>query len=719
MKSGGRRTTAHLLQGLIETTDCYAYEILNRLGISRDAVFSCVKCEKSLCNYASVSEEYLSVEKEAEKIALQAGYISLGTQHMLLALVKNRLSKGAKILAENGVTYELLAPIVTSMNSNSVGKEFSHKKPNETSLEKLLKQVSDTESDGVLIDMSSCVQTSDLVGREKEIASLIEVLSMKNKSNAILLGTAGVGKSTLVEGLNAKIMRGEVPYSLKNKKLYSLDLGALIAGTKFRGEYEERIKKLIEKIKGSIVFIDEIHLLTTLGGVEQGATLINLLKPYLARGEISVIGATTREEYAKTIEKDSAFARRFRIIDVEEPNKEKSLEILKKIKGDFEAHHGIIIEEEALTASVELSAKYVKDRAFPDKAIDLIDEGASRACLRKEEVLNEEIIREILAEKTKNPLILRKNIAFNEDVEQKLKSRIVGQDEAIDRVLSVLNRARTGLNGVARPMGSFLFIGESGVGKTALAKAIAEVVFGSEKKLIRIDMGEYKDKGSVSGLIGTTAGYIGYGEEGVLTGGVRKEPYSVVLFDEIEKAHCEVLDVLLSLLDEARLTDGMGRMVDFSATIIVMTSNVTIGENKGGARIGFSTCDNQEKQPIKDCEIRKNLNKYFREEFVNRIDEVVLFNDLSEKALNMIVEKEFSALTERLKEISINPLFTNELKSFIIEAGKGKRGGAREIKRLVRTHVENALCSEILSGRLTNGDDVTIDFREEIQLYIN
>ena len=666
-----------------------------------------------------MSEEYLSVEKDGENIALSSGYDKLYTQHVLLALVKNKLTKGARILIGKGITYELLAPIVASMDCNNVGKDFIRKKESETNLEKLIKAVSDVEVDGILTEVCDANAQINLVGREKEISSLIEVLSMKNKSNAILLGSAGVGKSVLVEGLYKKIIDGEVPYSIKGKKLFLLDLGALIAGTKFRGEYEDRIKKIIEKIKGNIVFIDEIHLLTSLGGSEQGATLVNLLKPPLARGEISVIGATTQEEYAVSIEKDGALMRRFRVIDVTEPSKEKTLEILKTIKSDYEAHHGVFISNDALVASVELSEKYIKNRAFPDKAIDLIDEGASRASLRRKEVLDEDVIREIVSEKVKNPLIIRKNELLGKDINGELKARVIGQDRAIDRVSSVVNRARSGLNNVARPMGSFLFIGESGVGKTHLAKALAEVVFGGGKRLVRIDMGEYKDRSSVSGLIGTTAGYIGYGEEGALTGGVRKEPYSVVLFDEIEKAHGEVLDVLLEILDDARLTDGTGRVVDFSGTIIVMTSNVKVQEDARHRQVGFSDCNEQERVRLTDEEIRKKLNNYFRQELVNRIDEVILFDNLSEKALNLIVDKEFNELTERLQKICINPLFTNEIKSFIIELGKGKRGGARELKRLIRTHVENALCREISEGRLTNGDDVTIDFRDGIQLYIN
>ena len=620
-----------------------------------------------------------------------------------------------------------------------------------------------------------------MIGRKKEIDKIIQVLSRRTKNNPVLIGEPGVGKSAVVEGLAQAIVNNQVPELLKGKVVFSLDLASMVAGSKYRGDFEERLKNAINSIKENgniILFIDEIHNLVGAGSTSDGnMDAANILKPMLARGELQTIGATTLEEYRKYIEKDAALERRFTPVQVEEPSVEDTVEILRGLRDKYEAHHKVVITDEAIIAAATLSDRYITDRYLPDKAIDLIDEAASRARLDSynspQEIKElEEKLKRLNAEKTKaargenytqaqklvdeinavQTKIKSLNSEWKEGVhatapqigsddiarivsswtgvpvvrlteqesekllhlEDNLHKRIIGQDEAVSAVARAIRRARAGLNEANKPIGSFIFVGPTGVGKTDLAKALAEAMFGDEKLMIRLDMSEFMEKHTVSKLIGAPPGYVGYDDNagGQLTERVRRKPYSVVLFDEIEKAHPDVFNVLLQILDDGRLTDSKGRVVNFKNTIIILTSNVGAGQIKKMTGLGFASSDADDGYDDMKENIMDALRQSFKPEFLNRLDDIIIFRKLTKEETGLICRKIIEGLRARLRERNIGFELTPAAMDKLIDEGYSDEYGARPLKRVVQKRIEDRLSDEILAGRVLGGEKVTVDVKD-------
>ena len=619
-----------------------------------------------------------------------------------------------------------------------------------------------------------------VIGRQKEIERVIQILSRRTKNNPCLIGEPGVGKTAIAEGLALKIVSGEVPELLKDKKIYSLDLTGMVAGTKYRGDFEERIKKVIDEVKNAkdvILFIDEVHTLIGAGSAEGAADAANILKPSLARGELQIIGATTIEEYRKHIEKDAALERRFQPVMVDEPSQEEAIEILKGIKDKYEAHHKVKITDEAIESAVKLSTRYIGDRYLPDKAIDLIDEAASRVRLRsytapsdlkeledKKKSVEAEKLSAVNAQEFERAAALRdeerkldKEIKDKKEnwhdmagkshdevtpadiadivsswtgvpvtqlsteesdrllhMEDELHRRIVGQDEAVEAVSRAIRRGRVGLKDPKKPIGSFIFLGPTGVGKTELCKALAAAMFGDENAMIRLDMSEYMEKHTVSRLIGSPPGYVGYDEGGQLTEKVRRKPYSVVLFDEIEKAHPDVFNMLLQILDDGVLTDGQGRRVDFKNCIIIMTSNVgakliSQKQKAFGFAAGAKELEQNEKE-IKDA-VMGELRNTFRPEFLNRVDDIIVFQRLTKENIKEIASRLLAVLQKRVEDMGIEVTFSDEAVSKIADAGFDDVYGARPLKRAIQSRIEDALSEEMLKGNVKKGGKYICDVK--------
>ncbi|SHE45586.1 ATP-dependent Clp protease ATP-binding subunit [Clostridium fallax] len=617
-----------------------------------------------------------------------------------------------------------------------------------------------------------------VVGRDNEIERVLEILCRKIKNNPCLIGEPGVGKTAIIEGIAKKIVEGKVPKILKNKRIFSLSLTSIIAGAKYRGEFEERLKKIIDEISKEediILFIDEIHTIIGAGGAEGAIDASNILKPFLARGEIQCIGATTIDEYAKYIEKDSAFARRFQSVFIEEPNNDDTLKILKGIRRKYEIYHGVKITDKALTAAIELSDRYIQNRYMPDKAIDLIDEASAKVKInnlnllvnfkelkknlkinRREHIyldklrninirdfkkyklyyakekdvknytniVGEEEIASVVSKLTKIPLqkINEKESIKLLKLENLLYKRVIGQTKAIESISRAVRRGRVGLKDPKRPIGSFIFVGPTGVGKTELSKALAEIMFGDEKNIIRLDMSEYMESNSLSRLIGSSPGYVGYEEGGCLTDAVRKNPYSVVLFDEIEKANKDIFNILLQILDDGILTDGKGKSVDFKNTIIIMTSNIGAHSIKSLNKVGFSLNseegDNNNFKDIEEDTI-KEVNRFFRPEFLNRIDDIIVFNPLKEEELIKIMEIMLSTISKRLKEKEIFIEFTEESKRFLVSKDDNLDYGARPLRKIITRYIEDKLSEEILRGNIKRGDSIKAIIQNKNLLFIN
>ena len=622
-----------------------------------------------------------------------------------------------------------------------------------------------------------------VIGREEEVNRVSEILSRRKKNNPVLLGEAGVGKTAIVEGLAIKIVENDVPSNLKDKRIVSLDITTMIAGTKYRGEFEERMTKLLQELEGNnnvILFIDELHMIVGAGGGENALEASNILKPALARGVIQCIGATTLDEYRQHIEKDKALDRRFQKVSVEAPSAEETLEILKKSKGSYEKHHGVRFTDEALELAVKMADRYITDRFFPDKAFDVLDEAGAKTNIAKRKSEDNEIpegimnMRKLLmltitekqtcmskndhvevnihtdnerklmflieeemkawkAEKSQNaPLVTADDISavvsrmtgipvsrVAEDESQKLlnmeaelKREVIGQDEAIEKICRSVRRARVGLKDPKRPIGSFLFMGSTGVGKTELTKALARLMFDSEDALIRIDMSEYMEKHSVSKLAGAPPGYVGYSEGGQLTEKVRRKPFSIVLFDEVEKAHPEVFNMLLQVLDDGHMTDGLGRKVDFKNTIIIMTSNVGVREVRvgGGGRIGFSEDPIETQYQTMKISIEESMRAIFSPEFLNRIDEHIVFRQLEKTEMHRIIDIQVESLVKRLQGLEIALELTSDAKDFLVEVGSDVKNGARPLKRAIQRFVEDTLAEEILKGTIKKSSKVVVDF---------
>ena len=714
--SGSSIDSLHILMALACTERCYAYEILSRLGFTEEIAKSyLIKVFGNPQTPALPGPIYNKILEYASVVAENSGYEKTDTQHLLLSLSFHKSSLGGKVLARHGIDYSAILSIVNGMTYNRIGKSShdSIKSEKKDGIKVSEQEKTDTEpiinENGT--DLTAKAEQGELnpvFGREKEIGRLIQILSRKFKNNPVVVGEPGVGKTAVIEGLAQKIVKGEVPDFLKGKRIFSLNVNSLVSGTRYRGELEEKIKNILSFLqgKGIILFIDELHTIVNAGGSDGGMNLANILKPVLTDGRFSTIGATTISEYRKFIERDSALERRFMVVNVEEPTVAASLSILKGLKDTFERHHSVIITDEALSSAVELSARFVSDRFLPDKAIDIIDEACSK---KRNETLSELMpelkasdIKEIIVEMTGIPL---QNLTEDESVrlmniEKALSEKVIGQKEAATAIAKTIRRSRSGLKDPSRPVGSFIFLGPTGVGKTETAKALSEFLFGDEKSLIRIDMSEYGEKNSTSRLIGAPPGYVGYEEGGLLTEAVRRKPYSVILLDEMEKAHPEVFDVLLQVLDDGRLTDGKGRTVDFKNTIIIMTSNIGGAEVQGKTSVGFVRNDKSAEE--REARIEA-LKKAMRPEFINRVDNIIVFNKLTKDNIVEIANIFIERIKDVLKsERNIELIVDEETKVYLANIAYNDEYGARPLKRVVETYLEDRLSEEIIRNNLKN-----------------
>ena len=780
--------TEHILVGLLKEQEGTAGKILEEFGVDPEKLETLITqliapsgvlvAEKSACYSPRAQKIKEQAVKEAEKQKEEQA----GTEHLLLAMLRETDCVGTRLLYTMGVNIQKLYSTVLSaaeIDSNSTLEELQmqkKQKENKNSTTPTLDQYSRD-----LTAMAADGKLDPVVGREKEIARLIQILSRRTKNNPCLVGEPGVGKTAIVEGLAQRIISGMVPDSVKNKRVVVLDLSGMVAGSKYRGEFEERIRNVINEVRsnqGILLFIDELHTIIGAGGAEGALDASNILKPSLSRGEIQLIGATTLEEYRKYIEKDAALERRFQPVTVEEPSEEETLEILKGLRPYYEQHHGVAIEDSALEAAVKMSVRYINDRFLPDKAIDIIDEAASKVRLggyhvtpemdvlelKLREIQNDkekavkaadlsmakelqarqrEIEKEIAGYKEKEERRnKRKKISVTESsvadiisdwtkipvqrltegetrrlarLEKELHKRVIGQDEAVKSVAQAVKRGRVGLKDPNRPIGSFLFLGPTGVGKTELSKALAEAVFGSEQAMIRVDMSEYMEKHSVSKLIGSPPGYVGYDEGGQLSEKVRRNPYSVLLFDEIEKAHPDVFNILLQVLDDGHITDAHGRKVDFKQTIIIMTSNAGAQSIIEPKKLGFmSNQDEKQDYDRMKSGVMEEVRRLFKPEFLNRIDEIMVFHPLNKSHIKKIVNIMLKKLEKRCREqLEIELKITESVREFLAESGFDSKYGARPLRRAIQTKLEDPMANALLEGRIKRGETVRIQLRQK------
>ena len=786
----GYMGTEHLLIGLInENGQCS--KILEENNITEEKVLSFIKlyvgigevnysldevpftprCKKVLENSLEISKEY--------------GHNISRAEHILLSLLREK--DGVANLIINKITKNEIAPIINKLN-NVLGKITN--KENKSFKEKEKARRSDTPTLNLyginLVEKAMENKLDPVIGRGEETQRLLEIICRRMKNNPCLIGEPGVGKTAVVEGLAQRICLGDVPENIKDKAIFTLDVTSMLAGAKYRGEFEERLKKVIQEVKESediILFIDEMHNIVGAGGAEGAIDASNILKPALARGEVQCIGATTIEEYRKNIEKDSALERRFQPVMVKEPSKENSILILKGLKEKYELHHNVNLTEEAIEAAVNLSSRYITDRFLPDKAIDLVDEASSKVridslnmpkeFLKKEEEISvikekkEEAIKsqdfELAAKLRDEEIYLEENLQEKKDrwreesynkvyevkkediarvvskwtqipvekltekesikllkLEESLGKRVIGQLEAIKTISKAVRRSRVGLKDPNRPIGSFAFLGPTGVGKTELCKALAEAMFGDENKFIRLDMSEYMEKNGVSRLIGAPPGYVGYEEGGQLTEKVRRNPYSVILFDEIEKAHGDIFNILLQILEDGILTDGKGKTVDFKNTIIIMTSNIGADKLDKKNSVGFNAKNDKDRDYDKMKNIMlEGLKENFKPEFINRLDDIVVFHSLEKEHLLKIVDLMIYSLKERLKELKLSLNFSQECMEFLVKKGTELKYGARPLRRVITKYVEDKLSEELLSGNIVKGAKVEVFLEEDTLKFKN
>jgi ATP-dependent Clp protease ATP-binding subunit ClpC len=774
--------TEHFLLGLVKEGTGVAARVLQSQGVTEEKVLK--EIEELIGRGDAGTQQPLGFTPRTKRVlelsfreARRMGHSYIGTEHLLLGIMKEGESVAVRILIDLGVDpQKLLNDIVKILKDETPGASGESKSSSTYSNTPTLNQFGRD-----LTEMSREGKFDPIIGREKEIERVVQILSRRTKNNPCLIGEPGVGKTAVAEGLAQKIVEGNIPEMLKEKRVVTLDLSAMVAGAKYRGEFEERLKKALDEIRKAgnvILFIDEMHTIIGAGAAEGAIDASNILKPSLARGEIQVIGATTINEYRKHVEKDAALERRFQPIMVGEPSEEETLLILKGIRDKYEAHHRVKITDEALEQAVKLSSRYITERFLPDKAIDLIDEAASRVRLKaftappglkkledkveklgkeKEEAIRcqefekaarirdqEQSLREEL-EKAKNDWY-QKNRKSNgtvngEDIaeivsswtgipvksleedeaeklmklEDVLHKRVVGQDEAVKAVSKAIRRGRVGLKDPKRPVGSFIFLGPTGVGKTELCKALAEAMFGDENSMIRIDMSEYMEKHTVSRLVGAPPGYVGYDEGGQLTEKVRRKPYSVILFDEVEKAHPDVFNILLQILEDGRLTDAQGRTVNFRNTVIIMTSNVGARLITEPKRLGFTAAQDEKARTYEDMKnnVMGELKKTFRPEFLNRVDEIIVFHPLDEDHIKSIVGIMIDNLADRLKQNNITIEVTDEAKMLLAKKGFDQTYGARPLRRSIQSLVEDRLAEEMLEGRIKTGDKVRIEAKDD------
>ncbi|RGH85917.1 ATP-dependent Clp protease ATP-binding subunit [Ruminococcus sp. AM28-29LB] len=779
--------TEHILYGLVKEGSGVAATALNECGVTEDALREKLESINGTMSLVELTPDDFTprtkrVLRAAVIISSKTGYTYVGTEHLLLAILSESDSYAVAFLEELGVSVERLAQAVSKGMQGGADDGFggfeNESAPNGSqkggsALDKFGRDLTQAAKNG---------EIDPVIGREKEIQRVIQILSRRTKNNPVLIGEPGVGKTAVAEGLALEIAKGNVPEILKDKRVVSLDLTGMVAGAKYRGDFEERIKAAIDEVKKSkntILFIDELHTIVGAGAAEGSADAANILKPSLARGDFQVIGATTLNEYRKYIEKDAALERRFQPVKVGEPTPEQAVQILKGLRDSYEAHHKVKITDEAINAAVTLSSRYIADRYLPDKAIDLIDEGASKVRLasltspdnvkeledeiadyekEKASAINEqdferaarlrdeqkelqtklddakkkwqeqqkgnsgevtaEDIAKIVSEWTGIPVVqlTKEESERLLNMENVLHERVIGQSEAVTAIAKAIRRGRVGLKDPKRPVGSFIFLGPTGVGKTELCKALAEAMFGDENAMLRLDMSEYMEKHTVSKLIGSPPGYVGFEEGGQLTEKVRRKPYSVVLFDEIEKAHPDVFNMLLQILEDGRLTDSQGRTVDFKNTIIIMTSNVgarLITEKQSS--LGFNSenenVEGSEKKDIKEL-VTGELRKVFRPEFLNRVDDIIVFNKLNKDEIKQIAVKMLKTLENRLDKMNIKISFTDNAISEIADKGFDENYGARPLRRAIQNEIEDPLSEQMLEGKVKDGAVVTCDFAD-------
>ena len=777
--------TEHILIGLLKEKEGAAGRILEEFNVEEDTLLQLIEnlvapsdvlVAEKVPEYSPRAEFLIS---QAVREAENQNEEQAGTEHLLVAMLKETDCVATRLLYTMGINIQkLYAAVLNTMGIENPAEGDLQNAKNQ----KMQKNSSPTPTldqySRDLTVMAAEGRLDPVVGRDREITRLIQILSRRSKNNPCLVGEPGVGKTAIVEGLAQRIVSDMVPESVRGKRVVVLDMSGMVAGSKYRGEFEERIRKVIDEVRanqGILLFIDELHTIIGAGGAEGALDASNILKPSLSRGEIQLIGATTLEEYRKYIEKDAALERRFQPVTVEEPTEQEALEILRGLRPYYEKHHGVKIEDEALEAAVKMSVRYINDRFLPDKAIDIIDEAASKVQLgsyrsvpeveeleekvrellnlkeeaikcadllmakqiqqeqneaeaqiekyrareerrnkRKKLVVDDTAVADIVSDWTKIPV---KRLTEGETkrlaaLEKELHKRVIGQEEAVKAVAQAVKRGRVGLKDPQRPIGSFLFLGPTGVGKTELSKALAEAVFGSEQAMIRVDMSEYMEKHSVSKLVGSPPGYVGYEEGGQLSEKVRRNPYSVILFDEIEKAHPDVFNILLQVLDDGHITDAQGRKVDFKNTILIMTSNAGASAIQEPKKLGFMTGDD-EKQNYQRMKgnVMEEVKRVFKPEFLNRIDEIIVFHSLNKEEIARIVSLLLKEFEKRCKEqLDIELHVRDSVKKHIAETGYDAKYGARPLKRAIQTQLEDVLAEEILEGRVRRGDSVAVGY---------
>ena len=783
--------TEHLLLGLLSETEGAAGRVLEEFQVDGKKLVELIDKLVTPAEVGNVTEIEMKpaysprTEKVLESAVAEAqnsGCEKAGTEHLLLAMLRETDCVGTRLLYTMGVNIQkLYAAVLGAMgyDNESIQEEFQAAKAMQNPGGSPTPALDQYSRD--LTQMAAEGKLDPVVGREKEISRLIQILSRRTKNNPCLVGEPGVGKTAIAEGLAQRILAGSVPETIKDKRLVVLDLSGMVAGSKYRGEFEERIRKVVDEVRenqGILLFIDELHTIIGAGGAEGALDASNILKPSLSRGELQIIGATTLEEYRKYIEKDAALERRFQPVTVEEPSEEEAYEILKGLRPYYERHHKVEISDEALETAVKMSVRYINDRFLPDKAIDLIDEAASKVQLsgyqasseiedlsreiqeilqekeraiktgylslakecqekqkeaearleqlqvkeekknqRKSGKVDEKAVASIVSDWTKIPVqrLTEGETRRLAQLEKELHKRVIGQEEAVHAVSQAVKRGRVGLKDPNRPIGSFLFLGPTGVGKTELSKALAQAVFGSEQAMIRVDMSEYMEKHSVSKLIGSPPGYVGYDEGGQLSEKVRRNPYSVILFDEIEKAHPDVFNILLQVLDDGHITDAHGRKVDFKQTIIIKTSNAGAQAIVEPKQLGFISQKDEKKDYEKmKSGVMEEVRRLFKPEFLNRIDEIMVFHTLNKEEIRKIVLLLLKSLEKRCEEqMDIHLNVTNSAVDYIAEAGFDAKYGARPLRRAIQSKIEDRLANELLEGKIKRGDIVQVQYRNK------